>query len=59
LLQVILIKEYITTIYFSPEAARISKTILKLYNFQPCNKPSKDEVAMLVGNASDWDVLER
>lgn len=52
-------KENITTIYFSPEAARISKAILTLYKFQACDKPNKDEVALLIGNTTDWDLLEK
>lgn len=46
------------SIYFSPIASKIGKVLLEEYKAILCEKPNEKEVGLLIGNDSDWKLLE-
>lgn len=45
-------------IYFSPKASKIGKVLLEEYETILCERPNKKEVGLLIGDDSDFKLLE-
>ncbi len=46
------------TVYFSPEAAEKSGTIIREYDGQACDTPLKEDVSLLVGLDNAWEIFQ-
>ena len=51
-------KEEFAIIYFSPSCSPVTDLIIAQYWGEPCEKPAKDVVALLMGHADAWDLLD-
>jgi len=47
------LKQNIVTAYFTPSASNIAK----LFKAIPCDKPSRPQLGLLVGDARIWDIF--
>jgi len=45
-------------VYFSPDACKKFDVVLSQYAPEPCERPAKDSVSLLVGYNKAWDMLE-
>lgn len=41
------------TVYFTPSAIQLART----FGAKPCEKPSKDDLALIVGDPRCWEIL--
>ena len=47
------LKKNIVTVYFTPSSQKMANS----YNATPCDKPSYDDLSLLVGDARVWDIF--
>ena len=44
-------------IYFTPISSRYARELILLYSGILCERPDKDDVALLVGHQEDWEFM--